>query len=462
MTPISCISYIARRVVPGTTRILATLVAFHLLAGVGTAAPGDLDPTFGSGGVVVTNTSGTTPDTNDIDRINDLVSTPDGKIVAVGESTDPSNTTHHVVCLVRYNTDGSLDTSFGPDGTGIVYSTFSTDDRIQCVALQSDGKIVVAGSARLSNGAVYALAARYSADGFLDASYGTGGRTLVGFGKNGAGTSFAQATEALIQSGDRTVLVVNLDGKVGLARLAPNGALDASFGSGGVTTAAPAGKASASTYAGAIQWIGTDERILVGGGVQISQRTKLDFFVMRFRSSGAVDATFGSSGTVTTDFHRETDTVWGLAVDASNKVVACGLAVITQFGDNEAVVARYTEHGALDTSFAGDGSFNWNPSARIERAFDVAIQSADGRIVVAGMADGLGATTNTMVMRVTADGDLDTSFGAGGAVVTAVSSDNDYALAVILENTALGERIVAGGLAKLNGGYNFVLTRYEE
>ena len=96
------------------------------------------------------------------------MSTPDGKILAVGESTDPTSTSRHFVCLARYNADGSLDTSFGPGGTGIVYSTFSTDDRTQCVALQSDGKIVVAGSARLSNGTVYALAARYSGDGFLD------------------------------------------------------------------------------------------------------------------------------------------------------------------------------------------------------------------------------------------------------------------------------------------------------
>ena len=78
------------------------------------------------------------------------------------------------------------------------------------------------------------------------------------------------------------------------------------------------------------------------------------------------------------------------------------------------------------------------------------------------MANGLGATTDTMVLRVTADGMLDTSFGSGGAVVTAVSSDNDSALAVTFEETALGERIVAGGGSKLNGGYNFTLTRYEE
>ncbi len=175
-------------------------------------ADGNLDTSFGSGGKVTTDMGG-----NKNDFGSALALQPDGKLVAAGYS-DSFN-----FALVRYLADGNLDTSFGSDGK--VTTNFGANGAGKALVLQPDGFIVVAG---YSNGD-FALA-RYLADGSLDPSFGTGGSVTTDFGSDDEGKSVA------LQPDGRIVVAGYSNGNFALARYLADGSLDPSFGNGGIVT----------------------------------------------------------------------------------------------------------------------------------------------------------------------------------------------------------------------------------
>src|SRR5438128_3449516 len=134
------------------------------------AAAGDLDPTFGSGGKIIT----IMPNKG---WGNQIAIQPDGKLV-VGGFNGANKVTD--VAVVRYNTDGTLDTTFGSNHTGIVTTNFGGQDYARATILQPDGKILAGGSGGALNGGDFALA-RYNTDGTLDTTFGTGGMVLTDF-----------------------------------------------------------------------------------------------------------------------------------------------------------------------------------------------------------------------------------------------------------------------------------------
>jgi uncharacterized delta-60 repeat protein len=186
----------------------------------------------------------------------------DGKIVAAGGSYNFASNggTNDGFELARYNTDGSLDISFGTGGK--VVTPFGGYAVASAVAIQSDGKIVAAGRSLIGNVSNFALA-RYNTNGSLDTTFGMGGKvvTLIG------GSSFASAVA--IQSNGKIVAAGNTRPNLGfsflyfaLARYNTNGSLDTSFGSGGIVET-PIGNSSAAANAVAIQ---PDGRIVAAGG----------------------------------------------------------------------------------------------------------------------------------------------------------------------------------------------------
>jgi len=154
-------------------RPLFLITIFLNFASFAFAAPGNLDPTFGMGGKVTT-AVGTE------DRGNAMVLQPDGKIV-VGGRTRPG-ATRYDFALARYNADGSLDTSFGTGGTVLTSLNRATapEDEILALVLQPDGKIIAVGSARAASGAFISTGiVRYNPNGSLDSSFGNGGIVLI-------------------------------------------------------------------------------------------------------------------------------------------------------------------------------------------------------------------------------------------------------------------------------------------
>jgi uncharacterized delta-60 repeat protein len=223
---------------------------------------------------------------------------PDGKIVVAG----PGNGDFAVT---RLNPDGSFDTSF--DGDGTAGADFGGPDYAYAVALQPDGRIVVAGSAGGEDVGV----ARFNADGSLDATFAGSGTKRFGYGGNEA------AHAILVQPDGRIVLVGDggPDRKIAVTRLNSNSSFDDGFGGGGTVWIDFGGVGYG--WAAALQH---DGKIVVAG---TRPGDEDDFAIARLQPGGALDTTFGGSGKTTVDFGGE-DSAFSVALQADGRIVVAG------------------------------------------------------------------------------------------------------------------------------------------
>jgi len=218
------------------------VAAISLLALTAGAAPGDLDPAFGAGGKV------TTPIGSAHDRGDSVALQSDGKIVVGGFSWNGSD---YDFALVRYSASGALDAGFGTSGK-VTTRIGGGQDRGYSVALQSDSKIIVAGSSDNGSGWDFALV-RYTASGALDEDFGTAGQVITPIGIS---TDFGQSVA--LQSDGRIVVAgysLNASGNsdFALVRYLSNGALDATFGANGNVTTDIGGTADGYGHAVVVQ-----------------------------------------------------------------------------------------------------------------------------------------------------------------------------------------------------------------
>ena len=248
--------------------VVGVLFASTLPVGI-LAADGDLDLSFGSGGKV------TTDFMEGSSAASDLALQSDGKFIAVGSVGQGSS---RDFALARYNSDGSLDTSFGSGGT-VTTHFFGSSDQALAVALQSDGKIIAVGQAVQSDGDDDFALARYNSDGSLDTSFGTGGKVTTDF--------FSQNDQAFavaLQSDGKIIAAGSTFLDFALARYNSDGSLDATFGSGGKVTTDFA--FSDQAFAVALQ---SDGKIIAAGFANQGRRDINDFALARYNSDGSLD-----------------------------------------------------------------------------------------------------------------------------------------------------------------------------
>jgi uncharacterized delta-60 repeat protein len=323
---------------------------------------GRLDSSFGSDGRVVTDFGA-----NDIAF--GVAVQGDGKIVAAGASDAGPNPGNFA--LARYDTNGGLDASFGSGGR--VVTDFGTGDLGRGVAIQTDGKIVVAGVSDAGpNPGNFALA-RYKADGALDGSFGGDGKVVTDY----AGAE--QARGVAIQR-DGKIVAVGLSngganpGNFALARYEFDGTLDRAFdGDGRVLTDFADGDLG---FGVAIQ---SDGKI-VATGISSIGANPTNVALARYDAYGSLDPAFDGDGRFVTDFGAF-DEAFSVAIQADGRIVTAGFSYAGGAPPNFAL-ARYHANGGLDSSFDGDGKVVTDFGA-FDEAFGVAIQ-ADGRIVAAG------------------------------------------------------------------------------
>jgi uncharacterized delta-60 repeat protein len=381
------------------------------IANPAAAPPGDLDPTFDGDGKVTTDFLGD-------DEALAVAIQGDGKIVAAGRSGGND------FALARYNADGALDTTFDTDGK-VTTSMSESSDQARAVAIQGDGKIVAAGSARADFGL-----ARYNADGSLDATFSGDGKVTTDFG-----FGFTDRASAVAVQGEGKIVAAGLAEVPGtfefaLARYNADGSLDATFdGDGLVTTDFAADFDEARGVA-----IQGDGKIVAAGHARVSGN--LEFALARYNTDGSLDPTFDTDGKVTTDFAGSNDVAKGVAIRGDGKIVAAGRADVpgTSFG-----LGRYNTDGSLDPTFDGDGKVTTDFGSGFDEAQGVAIQ-ANGKIVAAGYAR-VSGNDDFALARYNADGSLDTTFSGDGKVTTDFAGD-DLALAVAIQANG---RIVAAG-----------------
>jgi len=398
------------------------------------AAAGDLDTTFDTDGKAVLNIGSSD------DFAFGVVVQSNGKIVVAGDSQNTTND----FCLVRYNTDGTLDSSFGtggivvtPVGTG---SDFASD-----IALQTDGKILVAGFASVSGNENFALV-RYESNGSLDTTFGTGGKVFTNF----AGIADDEATSLAVQSDGKIVLAGltdnGLSATIALARYETNGALDTGFDGDGLVTTSVSG----------IIDLATDVKLQTDGKIVIAGRTgsfsASDFLVARYQTNGTLDTGFDGDGIAVTDFASSRDGANSLSIQAGGKIVAGGFSGGTLSSDF--ALARYNTNGTLDTSFSGDGKVTTSVTSGADTINDLAIYP-NGVIVVAGSATS--GTSDFALAEYEPSGILFTSFGNMGIVTTQIGANEDTATAIALQSD---NKIVTVGGSFSNSDFDFAIARY--
>jgi len=400
---------------------------------------GDLDPSFGNGGKVVTDFS-----SND-DGAAAVAIQADGKIIAAGTSTARGGNSDFA--LARYNIDGSLDSNFGSNGR-VTTDFFNDKDVLHAVVIQPDGRIVAAGSAlRTGMGSQFAVA-RYNPDGGLDMSFGASGRATTSF--SGDDAAFGVA----VTPGGKIVAVgtssIQTSPKFALVRFNSDGSLDASFGASGRVTNSIAGGAD-QARAVVLQ---LDNKIVIAG----DHHPGLSFAVFRYNANGTADTSFGTGGGVITDVSAGSS-AFAIALQSDGKIVAAGFAVASLlkrfFG-----LARYNPDGSLDSTFGTSfGRLGTSITSRDDVATGIAIQP-NGMILASGFAGAPGelqtGSADFAIARYKSKGKLDMTFGAGGTVITDFFGGADLANAIALQSDG---KIVLAGVAQ--GATNvFAVARY--
>ena len=347
---------------------------------------GTLDPGFGAGGVVRTSPPA---------FLQAGVLQPDGKMVVVG-----SNGALDDLVVFRYLATGAPDPGFG--GGGFVQTDLGGVDQAYAVALQPDGRIVVAGR---TNDALAVV--RYRADGTLDPAFGTGGRTTTTFGPGSASeaSSVGILSNGRIVVGGRTGPVATDDVSMLLARYTSGGALDTTFGSGGRVSQASSRMAVVDALV-----VQPGDRVVVAGtaGDDVAQVPRL----ARYLADGSLDTTFGNGGSTSAP-RGDSSTADDLAVDPSGRLLTVGSTSYASAGSEPGpfsfvTVSRFSANGVIESAFGCAGSTQVELAAEVGgRGTGIAV-APDGRIVLGGIAS-TDATTDFgrpdfVLVRVLADG----------------------------------------------------------
>ncbi|HEX9917922.1 MAG TPA: delta-60 repeat domain-containing protein, partial [Pyrinomonadaceae bacterium] len=418
--------------------LLLTLTVTRNHVATAQNTPGALDPAFGNGGKVVT------PFPNGRDNAEDVAVQADGKVVVAGSSGSD-------FALARYNTDGSLDGTFGVGGR--VHTDFPLDQGgfASALVIQPDGKIVVAGEATdasQSFASGFALA-RYNTDGSLDTTFDTDGLIITSFP---GGSAFAE--DLLLQPDGKLVAAgtrrdnATFQSAFALARYNSDGSLDTSFDADGRATIDIADTTAEEAHGVAVQ---ADGRIVVvGNGNSV-------FAVARVNSNGSPDNTFDTDGQVFTDFGESFEQANAVALQADGRIVVVGEVATSLVDDDNFALARYNTDGSPDNTFDGDGKV-LTDFGLVDGAKDVVIQP-DGRIIAAGRAGSFAGGTFFALARYHTTGALDTSFDGDGKVLTDVSAGRFNLGGRGVALYADGRFVVAGG-ENSSGQLDFGVVRY--
>lgn len=400
-------------------KVINVFIVFVVYTNLSIAQSVTLDNSFGSTGIVTTNIGGQAYG-------NSIAIQNDGKIIIGGGSDDD-------FVLVRYNSDGSMDSSF--DNDGIVTVDFNNHrDIVQSIALQNDGKIITGG---ISN-SDFAIT-RHNTDGLLDTTFGIGGKVITDIG----------ATEELrkiaIQN-DGKILATGYSynasdySRILLVRYNSDGSLDTTFDTDGIVTTFILNYTYA--YSMCLQ---NDGKIIIVGACKANQFDNRNFSVVRYNTDGSIDTPFGVGGIVNTTI------ITGLScaardveVQTNGKILVGGDVIIGgQTNNIDFALARYNSNGSLDNTFDFDGkvTIGFGSASIVGGIASIALQN-DGKILAVG-SDVFGGSIGIALARFNTNGSLDNTFDFDGKLSTTIAgSTYTGATDLIMQND--GKIVVTG------------------
>jgi uncharacterized delta-60 repeat protein len=348
---------------------------------------GKLDASFGANGVILYNS-----DADYIDRGSAVAIQLDGKILVLANSHNGPDSFN--IMLLRYEPDGSPDLAFGANGIATYMGpSQGADDFGNALAIQPNGKIVVAGSTEDGTQADL-LVLRYNNDGTPDITFGLNGVVTYNHQANAQSQSNDYGRAIAIQPDGRIIVVgnTNIDSgtdQVLMVRFNGNGFLDTSFGGGtGSVTFATAGTAS---FGNAVVLDPDTGRIVVAGSMGDKY-----VLLLRYEANGVPDESFGEMGIVTYS-NASRSSGEAIAIQGDGKLLVAGSTTV---GAPDLLVLRYEDNGVLDAGFGKGGIVIFDSELYYsDGAASMALQ-ADGKIVLAGTRENnMNADTDVLVLR---------------------------------------------------------------
>lgn len=402
------------------------------------AQSGILDPSFGNGGIVTTYIAG------DYNSGEALVVQPDGKIVVASQAGDAFT---FKVAVARYNSDGTLDSSFGNSGT-LIIPVGTARSYARNIALQEDGKIVIGAYTYDDVESDFALV-RLHADGTLDTSFGNNGVVIA----DGGDQEIADAM-TILEDG-KILLAGNTYYNFLAAKFNEDGTLDTSFGNNGWLNIQFDGSDS---QAKDVTFQNDGKILFAGYTIEISSG-RYGMAAARINPDGSLDNSFGSSGRISFNIGNYDDYAVAVEVQTDGKII---------LGGYTGAAPNYTKHDFAAVRLNSDGSFdssygNWGIA--IARVIDDGLNyveemliQPDNKIILAGYA-ALNNDSNVAMLRLDTDGIVDTSFGVDGKISTDINGNDDFGKAISLQPD---NKIILTGFSYTNQFVaEMVVARYD-
>jgi uncharacterized delta-60 repeat protein len=478
------------RIVVGTTVVVNNKRVFAVTM---LTSKGAIDKGFGNNGSVHTDFSASE------NNLIDITIQGDGKIIAMGRAKI-GNTFH--LAIARYLPGGMPDHSFSDDGrVSVDFSGWLNAPHT--VAVDNQERIVVGGSTveqtpNLENISTFSVV-RFLANGSVDSSFLSADRMKILIGRSSAASDLAiQADGKIVVAGQSSGFqpgISNLD--LAVVRLDTNGKLDSSFSHDGIQTTnyqvnrdeafgvaidssgkiVVAGYTSAGIIPGVVVVTylqdGSLDRIFTGAsGISIWPTSMAlqpdakvlisgyahnayvpDYWVLRFDADGSLDETFGTNGKLSDYKPNARTEYYASVIQPDGKIVTAGRTY--SLTDADVAVARYEKDGKPDHSFSDDGKVILRFDGGDDNAYAIALQE-DGKIVIAGYTFN-GSDRDMALARLNADGTPDLSFSGDGLLVTDLNGSTEEATSLSIQPDG---KIVVGGSTTNGGNSDFFLARY--
>ena len=373
----------------------------------------------------------------------------DGKIVQVGSVFTGDH--RYDFAVSRYTINGTVDSSFGTNGIVITDFGLGRNDHAHSIAIQEDGKIVVAGRSQqntTTSELAYKFAvARYNTDGSLDNSFNGTGKVITSLGDK---HDFARSV--IIQADGKIMVggmsdqgdIFESDYDFGMVRYNRDGTLDNSFGTLGKVTTAFITHQNDGINDIVLQ---PDGKIIAAGHrTESAAAFKGDFALVRYNVNGTLDNSFGVSGKVTTSYSPFQDGAISLDIQTDGKIVVAGEGNLTDpFGRATCIISRYNSNGTIDNTFNGTGSV-FKMMGTLAGNYSEVIVQPDNKILITGASTDEPGKPDFFVLRYNNNGTPDNSFGTNGVALLEIGGGFDYSFSVAMQ----GQKIIVGGNSNLS------------
>lgn len=434
---------------------IASLLTVALLFDASSVFSQSLDPVFGNSGKVVT------PCSSGKDILYGAKLLPDGNVMACG--------TYYVgtkfkLTLAKYNPGGSLNTNFGTNGM-VITDFGGTLYEDATLAIQDDGKILLAGTHETTQENYDLVLLRFNADGSTDTGFGNNGTIITDFitgdggGVTGAKGIVLQPDQKIIVFGYTNNSPVGggfLNRDFAVARYNPDGSADTTFGTNGECvvdiTGIEVGIGPKSDTANSLI-LEPDGKLIIAGYTQLTGVDN-NLSMIRLQPDGNLDNTFGTNGKMTHDFGAR-DRTFSLMRTPDSKYIVVGNSYVNDNFQDKIIVGKFNSDGSLDNSFGNNGTIDHQVGTELYDRIMACVLLEDGKILTGGSTLNNGQL-DFLLLQFNADGSIDNAFPV---TTTDFSGFYDVANAMILQDD--GKIILAGGSAiNGNSNYDFALARY--